>query len=64
MDFSKVFDQYQRDARVPVLEYNLDKKKINYRWSDCVSEFDMPLELNINGKSMKIKPTTINCTLD
>ncbi len=58
IDFSNVFDQYLRDARFPVLEYRLDKKKINYRWTECLDGFDMPMELNIDDRSMKIKPTT------
>lgn len=59
INFSKVFDQYLRDARVPTLEYKIDKKRLHYRWADCVDGFDMPLSLNTGSKPMPVKPTTI-----
>ena len=56
INFSKVFDQYLRDARVPTLEYKIDKKRLHYRWADCVDGFDMPLSLNTGSKPMPVKP--------
>ncbi|HEY3405108.1 MAG TPA: M1 family metallopeptidase [Ohtaekwangia sp.] len=47
-DFSKVFDQYLRTAKIPVLEYKITDGKLYYRWTDCVTGFDMKLKLK-NG---------------
>jgi aminopeptidase N len=58
-DFSKVFDQYLRDIRIPVLEYKTGKGKLSYRWTNCIDGFDMPVKVAINGGKMDfIYPTT------
>jgi aminopeptidase N len=58
-DLDKVFDQYLRDVRIPVLEYSVEKNKINYRWSNCVEGFDMPVKVTVDGgKEEFIYPTT------
>lgn len=44
-DFSKVFDQYLRSAKVPVLEYRIENGKLSYRWTNCVKGFDMPVKI-------------------
>jgi aminopeptidase N len=45
LDLQKVFDQYLRTNQIPVLEYKLSKHKVEYRWTNCVENFDMPLKL-------------------
>ncbi len=57
LDFSKVFDQYLRDIRIPTLEYRISKNGITYRWSDVVAGFNMPVKVKINGKDHLLKPT-------
>lgn len=55
----KVFDQYLRNTAIPVLEYRLKKGKIEYRWTNCVEGFDMPLKVVLaKGKYEFIYPTT------
>jgi aminopeptidase N len=54
-DFSKVFDQYLRTDQIPVLELKADKDKLEYRWSNCIDAFDMPVKLS-NGTWLQ--PTT------
>ncbi len=58
-NLQKVFDQYLRDVRIPVLEYRFEKKgKVAYRWTNCVEGFDMPIKVSLNpGKMEWIKPT-------
>ncbi|WP_128547100.1 M1 family metallopeptidase [Larkinella soli] len=60
MDFSKVFDQYLRDTRLPTLEYQLTGEGIRYRWVNCVDGFNMPVRvcLNSTGPYQLLKPTT------
>lgn len=49
IDFSKVFDQYVRGVKVPVLEYQVKKNRLSYRWTNCVSGFNMPLKIDFGG---------------
>ncbi len=51
------FNQYLRDVRIPVLEYRIDGGKLNYRWNNVVSGFDMPVELMNKEKSLWLYPT-------
>jgi aminopeptidase N len=57
IDFSKVFDQYLRDIRIPRLEYSLEGKTVKYHWANSVEGFDMPVFVEINGKKVKLTPT-------
>ena len=43
MDLSKVFDQYLREKNPPTLQVNYGKKKVKFRWINCVEGFDMPI---------------------
>lgn len=58
IDFSKVFDQYLRDVRIPKLAYKIVKKSISYRWENVVEGFNMPLKVDIDGKTQFINPGT------
>jgi aminopeptidase N len=57
-DLSKVFDQYLRTVQVPVLEYyfSKNKQKVFYRWSNCLSGFNMPLTFLTAKGSVSITP--------
>jgi aminopeptidase N len=55
-DLSKVFDQYLRDIRIPVLEYSLRGNEVQYRWNNVVKDFQMPVKVKINGKDQFITP--------
>ncbi|WP_337045105.1 M1 family metallopeptidase [Emticicia sp. 17c] len=58
-NFSKVFDQYLRDIRIPELEYKIENGKLVYRWSNCIEGFNMPVKVAINqDKTNFIYPTT------
>ncbi len=57
-DLSKVFDQYLRDIRIPVLEYRIEGSRISYRWAEVVPGFNMPVRVRLSGAGMAlIKPT-------
>lgn len=47
-DFSNVFDQYLRTAKIPTLEYKMDGQNIEYRWANTVDGFNMPVRLSNN----------------
>ena len=57
MDLSKVFDQYLKDYRVPVFEYEITNGVLMYRWNNVIDGFDMPLEVIIDGENTLLYPT-------
>jgi len=56
-DLSKIFDQYLRTTKIPVLEYKMNGRKLSYRWTNCIDGFDMPLQTG-SSKVLTIMPTT------
>jgi aminopeptidase N len=52
------FDQYLRDARIPVLEYFVKGNNLTFRWNNCVEGFNMPLKIFVSGKERSINPMT------
>lgn len=57
-DLSKVFDQYLRDTKIPEFEYSIEGSQLRYQWKNGVSGFDMPLDIIVNGKKVRVKPST------
>ncbi|GAB4496991.1 MAG: M1 family metallopeptidase [Saprospiraceae bacterium] len=58
-NLQKVFDQYLRNTEIPVLELHRKKGKLEYRWTNCVAGFDMPVKVTLSpGKYEFIYPTT------
>ena len=55
-DYSKVFDQYLRDVKIPVLEYYFKKNTVYYRWANCVKGFDLPITLENVGYTLRLEP--------
>ncbi|MDF2157947.1 M1 family metallopeptidase [Algoriphagus sp. CAU 1675] len=65
MDLQPFFDQYLRDIRIPVLEYYYsDEKTLNYRWNNCLESFDIPVDIEIGEKKMRIMPENSWKTLE
>ena len=58
IDFSKVFDQYLRSTKIPVLEYRMEANKLQFRWANTVEGFNMPVTILWNNKSKSIAPDT------
>ena len=48
-DFSKVFDQYLRHAKLPVLKLDVDGNSLRYKWDEAIKGFNMPVKLS-NGQ--------------
>ena len=57
MDLSKVFDQYLRDYRIPIFEYDINNGELSYRWNNVIDGFDMPVEVKIDGETKLLQPT-------
>lgn len=58
MDLTPFFDQYLRDTRIPILEYAFRDAQLMYRWVNTVSGFSMPVDVTVNGKEVRLNPTT------
>ncbi len=46
------FDQYLRDIRIPVFEYQIKDDSMIYRWINVINSFNMPIEI-IDGDSKR-----------
>jgi len=58
-DLKPIFDQYLRDARIPILEYYYtDNQTLNFRWISCLPSFTMPVDVEIGGEKRRIQPKT------
>lgn len=56
INFNAVYDQYLRTSQVPVLEYFITDHKLQYRFTNCINNFTMPIK--IIGIEDWISPTT------
>ncbi len=57
IDLSKIFDQYLRTTKIPVFDYIINGKNLDYRYANVVEGFAMPIRVSINGQEVLLKPT-------
>ncbi|SFH35729.1 M1 family metallopeptidase [Pedobacter insulae] len=58
LKLDKVFDQYLRHAKIPVLAYKIENGILQYRWLTDVKGFDMPVKVSLKPDSYTlIHPT-------
>jgi aminopeptidase N len=58
LQLDKIFDQYLRHAKIPVLEYKIENGNLSYRWVTDVTGFDMPVRISLkNDEFTLVKPT-------
>ncbi len=58
VNLGKVFDQYLRTTKIPMLEYSVDAGTLSYRWANVVPGFDMPVRVTLgDAKYLLLKPT-------
>lgn len=53
-DLSKVFDQYLRTAKIPVLEYSIIGKSLSFQWKNCVDGFNMPIKISLSRDDKQV----------
>lgn len=58
INLSAVFDQYLRTIMIPKLDIKKKGKTLQFRWSNCIPEFNMPVDVSIDGTKQRIFPTT------
>ncbi|MAV04046.1 MAG: peptidase M1 [Flavobacteriaceae bacterium] len=57
MNLNPFFNQYLRDNRIPTLQYSIKNNVLKFRWTDVIDNFEMPMELIVNEKNIRIFPT-------
>ena len=58
LELNAFFNQYLRDTRIPVLEFELKGKKLNYRYAQIVEGFNMPVKVSLDGaEEIWLKPS-------
>ena len=64
LNLGKVFDQYLRDVRIPIFEYYFQGEEFQYRWTNAVKDFDMPVDVLLDGKAVRLQTKTAWQTLE
>ncbi len=57
LNLTPVFNQYLRYAAIPTLQLKLDGSNLEYRWVTDEPDFAMPVEVAINGKTVRLQAT-------
>ncbi|WGD34988.1 M1 family metallopeptidase [Olleya sp. YS] len=63
LELKGFFNQYLRSTKIPVLEYKIEDKKLTYKWNNIVEDFKMPIQVEIDGQTQWINPSSKNQTL-
>jgi aminopeptidase N len=58
LNLKPIFDQYLRTRFVPELETMCEKGHFSFRWKNCIDGFEMPVDIEINGKSYRLQVNT------
>jgi aminopeptidase N len=64
IDFSKVFDQYLRTTKIPLLKYSVNGTSLTFYYERVVKGFAMPIRVIINGKEVQITPSEVKQTFE
>ena len=63
-DLSTFFDQYLRTTKIPVFEYKLNDGLLEYKWTNVVDGFKMPVEVFIGDEKIRLNPTQETKSID
>lgn len=58
VNLKPVFDQYLRHPKIPELQFKKEGNTFSYRWEANVENFEMPVDVFIEGKEKRLHPTT------
>jgi aminopeptidase N len=59
IDLSKLFEQYLKTTKIPVLAYRTTGDQLQYRWKDAIDGYDIPVKVMLDGKTEKwLYPST------
>ena len=58
LNLTAFFNQYLRDIRIPNFEYSIVNNELNYRWTNVVKNFEMPIEISVKKDNLWLYPNT------
>src|SRR5690554_2844262 len=56
VSLTPVFEEYLYYAALPTLQMKKEKRNIYYRWASSVTDFEMPIDLIVKEKTLRIYP--------
>lgn len=56
-DLSTFFEQYLRTTNIPLFEYKLNDGLLEYKWTNVVDGFKMPIEVFVGDEKIRLNPT-------
>ena len=63
-DLSTFFDQYLRTTKIPVFEYKLNDGLLEYKWTNVVDGFKMPVDVFVGDEKIRLNPTQETKSID
>jgi aminopeptidase N len=57
LNLTPIFNQYLRYKTIPTLELKKEKGKLSYRWKSEEPNFNMPIDINIKNKIIRLLPS-------
>jgi aminopeptidase N len=64
IDLDKVFDQYLRTTKIPLLRYRVDGRTLSFGYDRVVEGFAMPIRVTVNGKQVVLTPNATMQTIE
>ena len=58
LELGPVFEQYLRTTKIPALKLKRKKSMLEYSWDNANADFNMPVEIEFDSKSIRLYPTT------
>ena len=57
LELQTVFDQYLRTTMIPSFEYNLEANGLQYRYTNVVEDFTMPIRVFVDSEAIWLEPS-------
>src|SRR5690606_32452684 len=57
-NLTPIFDQYLKTTQIPVFRYRIQKGKLTYKWENVNQDFNMPVDVELDGKKMRLYPAS------
>ena len=58
LELQTVFDQYLRTTMIPSFEYNLEANGLQYRYTNVVEDFTMPIRVFVDSEAIWLEPSS------
>ncbi|MFB6458043.1 M1 family metallopeptidase [Chitinophaga sp. Hz27] len=49
INLDKMYEQYLTTTQIPTLEYRITGQQLQFRWTDAVKDFNMPVKVKLNA---------------